>query len=660
MKKLVLVFSLSIATLLSTAQSDTIPQKDSTTIQLKEVEVTGVRANSTTPVSQTTISGEQIKELYQGEEMSIILDKTPSVTSSSDGGHPQGYTYFRLRGIDQTRINMTLNGVPLNEPEDQGVYFSNYPGFANNISSMQVQRGVGTSSNGTASYGGSISFKSPTGLKKGTSVEAGYGSFNTQRFNATHSTGLSDKKFAFFSNFSSLSTSGYRDHSGGSGHSFFTSGGYYGNKDVVKVTAFTGNSINEMAWLPVAESDIANNPKTNYNSPLAKDNFTQSFVQLQYTRLLTSKSTLSSTVYYNRLDGIWDLDLATFGAGPDILNYQLASNFYGAMSTYKYNSKKFDLVVGVHGNKYERDHAMAILPDFNTTLYKNTGFKDEASTFIKANYNINKFSFFADAQLRYVNFRYQGVTSFPRQDWTFFNPKGGVTYTVSNQLKYYASVGKSYREPTRTDMFQGEDYLINFTLFDPEEVIDYELGVNYNKGKVQINANAYYMDFTNEITLIGALGTNGLPLMTSVDNSFRSGLELDYIYKVNQVITYGGNANLSYNKITDGDKSYDPLYTPNLVINQQLQLKFKKGFTIGAVAKYHSESYIDQENTAVTPKFIVINLNGGYDYKNYSLRINVNNVTSEQFYTNGYLQGSERHFFANAPINTYATLKIKF
>lgn len=659
MKQIGLFLTLTLVALLGKAQTTDTTGIDSLIIELETVEVTGVTANDKTPVTQKTVKGKDIKETYQGQEMSVILDKTPSITSSSDGGHPQGYTYFRLRGIDQTRINMTLNGVPLNEPEDQGVYFSNYPGFANNIKSMQIQRGVGTSSNGVSSYAGSIAFTSPTGLDKGTSAEAGFGSFNTHRFNATHSTGLTDKKLAFYSNFSTLTTNGYKDHSGGSGYSFFTSGGYYGDKDIVKVTAFTGNSINEMAWLAVSESDIASNPKTNYNSPLAKDNFTQSFVQLQYTRLINSKSTLSTTGYYNRLDGVWDLDLATFGAGPDILNYQLASNFYGIMSTYKYNSKKFDLVVGVHGNKYARDHAMAILPDFNTLLYKNTGFKDEASTFVKANYDLGKFSLFADAQLRYTNFRYEGNTTFPRQDWTFFNPKGGVTYTASKQLKYYASVGKSHREPTRTDMFQGEDYVVTFTLFDPEEVIDYELGVNYTKEKFRVNANAYYMDFKNEITLIGALGTNGLPLMAGVDNSFRSGLELDYIYKVNKHLTYGGNANYSYNRITDGDKSYQPLYTPNLIINQDLQAKFG-GATFGVRAKYHSESFIDQENTAVTPQFIVIDVNGGYEYKNYSLKVSVNNVTSEQYYTNGYLVGTERHFFVNAPINTYATLKVKF
>jgi iron complex outermembrane receptor protein len=653
MKRLGILLTFMITTLLSVGQTDTA------TINLETVEVTGVRVTQKTPVTSKTVTAKQIKENYQGQEMSILLDKTPSVTSSTDGGHSQGYTYFRLRGIDQTRINMTLNGVPLNESEDQGVYFSNYPGFANNISSMQIQRGVGTSSNGVSSYSGSIDFKSPTGLKKGFGVEVGYGSFNTQRFNASHSTGLTDKKLALYTNFSTLTTSGYRNNSGGNGYSFFTSGGYYGKKDIIKVTAFSGNTINEMAWLPTSETDIAIDPKTNYNSPIAKDNFTQSFVQLQYNRLINNRSTLSTTVYYNRLDGVWDLDLTTFGAGPDILNFQLASNLYGVMSTYKYNTKKFDLVVGVNGNKYERAHSMAVLPDFNTTFYNNKGLKDEFSTFIKANYDIGKFSLFGDAQLRLVRFNYVGDVDLDQQNWTFFNPKGGVTYTVSKQLRHYISVGKSHREPTRTDMFQGEDNLITFTSITPEEVVDYELGTNYKKGKLQLSGNLYFMDFSNEITLIGALGSNGLPLMTNVDNSFRSGVELDYVYKFNNYLNYGGNANYSYNRITDGDKTYQPLFTPNLIVNQRLSVKVK-GFGVGVSAKYHSESFIDQENTAVTPQFVVINVNGGYEFDNYSLLVSVNNVTSEKYYTNGYLVGSERHFFVNAPINAYVTFKMKF
>lgn len=590
----------------------------------------------------------------------MVLDKTPSITSSTDGGHPQGYTYFRLRGIDQTRVNMTLNGVPLNEPEDQGVYFSNYPGFSNNIKSMQIQRGVGTSSNGVSSYAGSINFESPTGFNKGTDIELGYGSFNTMRLNASNSTGLTDKGFALYTNFSTFSTDGYKYNSGSQGYSFFMSGGYYGSKDVVKFTAFTGRSFNQMAWAAVSEDDIANDPRTNYNTPVEDDDFMQSFAQLQYTRRLGEKSLINTTAYYNRLDGNWDLDLAPFGAGPDVLNYQLASNFYGLMSNFKYVGNVLRVDVGLHGNMYDREHAMAILPDVNTTFYTNTGYKNEVSGFSKFSLDVDEVTLYVDAQLRHTNFRYDGTLDVPNQDWTFFNPKGGLVYTHCKHWKGYVSVGLSHREPTRNDMFMGEDDPTSFTQVTPEQVVDYEAGVNYTGNRLGVKTNVYYMDFENEITLIGALGSNGLPLMTNVETSYRMGVELDatwyVVKKKNHELVLNNNTNLSYNRIVDGSETFQPLYTPPVVSNTSMGYTYK-GFRIGVNAKYHSTSYIDFNNEYTTPSFLVCGADVGYTYKNTTLSVKVNNITNEQYYTNGYAVGTTRYFFVNAPTSVYATLK---
>ena len=660
MKRIMLMFIAIMVTGLSYAQDSTkVDTTIKASIELDGIEVVSTRADDKMPVTQKTISGVDIKETYQGQEMSMILDKTPSVASSTDGGHPNGYTYFRLRGIDQTRINMTLNGVPLNEPEDQGVYFSNYPGFAENIKSMQIQRGVGTSTNGVASYAGSIDFETPTGREDtSTTVAVGYGSFNTQRFSASNSTGLK-KNVSLYTNFSTYNTNGYKNSSGGDGHSFFLGAGYYGKKDVIKVTAFSGRTTNKMAWFAVSETDIANDPKTNYNSSDADDDFAQSFVQVQHTRYLASKSTITSTVYYNRLDGQWDLDLAPLGAGTDILNFQLASNLYGVMSNYKYNGNKLRVILGVHGNMYDRRHAMAILPQTSVTLYTNTGFKNEASTFLKASYDLGNFTLFGDAQLRYVTFTYDGAVQMEDVDWTFFNPKGGVNYTINHKSSLYVSVGQSHREPTRTDMFAGEDDLIAYNEVTPEEVIDYELGYKLKGKKLLVNANVYYMDFKNEITLIGALGSNGLPLLTNVETSFRSGVELDVAYAITKQITVSNNTNVSYNRINDGGVEFQPLYTPPVVSNTGITYK-EKGFSIGVDAKYHSESFIDFDNDYTTPAFLVLNANAGYTYKNYNLNIQVINLTSENYYTNGYAMGTERYFFVNAPLSAYATLNIKF
>jgi iron complex outermembrane receptor protein len=657
--KNLLVIILTFTIGLTYGQTDTTVVDSLATINLQGIEVTGVRADSKTPVTETTVTKEEIKEAYQGEEVSIVLDKTPSITSSTDGGHPQGYTYFRLRGIDQTRINMTLNGVPLNEPEDQGVYFSNYPGFSNNIQSMQIQRGVGTSSNGVSSYGGSINFESPNGLDKGVDVEMGWGSFNATRINVGGGTGLTKKGFAFYGNASTFGTDGYKDNSGSVGYSAFVSGGYYGSKDVIKVTAFTGRSWNKMAWAAVSEDDIKIDPRTNYNTINEDDDFMQSFAQLQYTRKVGENSTLNTTAYYNRLDGDWDLDLEPFGAGKTVLNYQLASNFYGLMSNYKYTTKNLNFNVGVHGNMYDRTHEMAILPDVETTFYTNTGFKNEVSAFAKAGYDIGKFTLFGDAQLRHVTFRYEGDTTMPDLNWTFFNPKGGIVYNHSDKVRAYASVGQSHREPTRNDMFGGEDNLIGYTEVKPEEVIDYELGASYKTNKFLFAPNVYYMTFKNEITLIGALGSNGLPLMTNVESSFRSGVEMLISYNMNKNLSISNNTNLSYNRITDGGTEYQPLYTPPVVSNTFVRYKYKS-ISVGVNGKYHSESYIDVDNNHVTPAFFVLGADVAYTVKALTISGKVNNLTNQQYYTNGYAIGDTRYFYVNAPLSGYVTVKLSF
>lgn len=636
-------------------------QEDTTkTLELQSVEVTGVRSDDKMPVTQSTIKSSDIEKTYQGEEVSIILDKTPSITSSSDGGHPQGYTYFRLRGIDQTRINMTLNGVPLNEPEDQGVYFSNYPGFTNNFQSAQIQRGVGTSSNGVSSYAGSINFEGATGLKEEYSVATTVGSFGTTRINGRASTGfIQDTRFAMYMNFSAFGTDGYKYNSGSLGNSFFLSGGYYGKKDVVKVTAFTGHSFNGMAWNAVSEDDIRIDPRTNYNTPNENDDFMQSHAQLQYTRRLASKSIINTTAYYNKLVGNWDLDLGALGFGTDILNYQLNSNFYGLMSNYKYVGDKLNLNLGVQGNMYDREHAMAIKPDVNSRLYTNTGYKNEISGFAKAGYNIDKLTFFADAQLRYATFQYDGDVDMPNLDWTFFNPKGGIVYNFNKSWRAYTSVGQSHREPTRNDMFMGEDNLIEYNEVKPEEVTDFELGTSFIKNKLSVAVNGYYMDFKNEITLIGALGSNGLPLFANVDNSFRSGVELQLQYELLKGLKLANNTNVSYNRINDNGESFQPLYTPPMVSNTTLSYSYK-GMYIALNGKYHSTSYMDFANDYTIPSFFMMSGDIAYTYNHVSFMVKVYNITNTQYYTNGYAIDGTRYFYVNAPTSVYFTMKLSF
>ena len=674
MKKVILFIALAIPTL-TFGQVDTIqldsdsrllfsesPITDTAMVfDLQSVTVTATRLDPKQPITNDIITGEDIAENYRGEEMTYIVAKTPSVTVSSDGGHEQGYTYFRLRGIDQTRLNFTLNGVPLNEPEDQGVYFSNIPMFAQNVKSLQIQRGVGTTSTGVSSYGGSLNFESKSGYKRGGNFGLNYGSYNTALLYANYSSGLfANNKVSVYGSAGIQKYDGYKEHSGGQGYSFFLGGQYYGKTSRVKLTAFSGASNNQMAWYAVSESDIKENPRTNYNSPDADDDFRQSMIQVQYTQDVNHESKLTSTIYYNRLDGNWDLDVG------DMLNFQLSSDFVGGMLNYGADWKVLRIDLGLHGNHYVRRHAMAIAPDLDATLYNNRGIKNSASGFVKIGMNLGKFSALFDAEARHTSLDYIGSVGFSQQNWFFFNPKGGIAYNQTDNLRYYVYVGHSNREPTRTDLFGGDDDLEQLQPTKPESVIDYEMGTEYViPNRLNLGVNFYFMDFTNELTLAGALGENGLPLMTNVENSFRAGIEIDAIYTPHKNIEVGNTTTFAWNQIINdyggsiGIVKTQPLYSPWVIVNQTFKYTYRH-FFIGIEGVYNGESYMDFDNEYTIPDFFLLNAQVGYQLVNVTFKLDFRNLTNQQYFTNGYVVDDERNFFVNSPLSVFGGVNIAF
>ncbi len=625
------------------------------TINLESVEIIGIKADIKTPITKLNLKTEQIETSYYSQELPLFLNKTPNVTSSTDGGHNQGYTYFRLRGIDQTRINFTLNGIPLNEQEDQGVYFLNYPDFLSSIKNIQIQRGVGTSTNGITSFGGSINFESKNGINDGTDIKIGLGSFNTSKISVENSTGLKNK-VAFYTRFSAINTDGYKYHSGNNGYSFFINGGYYGKKDIIKTVSFIGRSKNELAWFGVSEKDIEVDPRTNYNTERENDEFQQSLLSLIYTRSINKYSILNNTIFYNKLNGNWSYDLISYGI-DSVNNYILDQDFYGLVSNYNMNRDNTRINVGFNVNIYKRRHSSVILPNVNDELYVNTGYKNDYSAFIKIEKDIKNFIIFTDIQSRYITFKYDGDLYFDKLKWLFINPKIGLNFSFNKSINIYLSIGNTTREPTRTDIFKGIDNPLFYYDIKPESVVDYEFGFNYINKKFDINFNLYYMDFKNEIILIGALGENGLPLMDNVEKSFRSGLELDFVLNLAKNINYLNNISYSYNKIK-GEKDFYPLYTPNLILNHGIWFNNNK-FEIGIDNKIQSKSYIDYENEIYISSFYTIDFQIGYKlYKKSSVLIRFNNITNQKYYTNGYVIDNIKYLFVNPPFNWFVTLKI--
>lgn len=433
--------------------------KRDTTHLVKEVVVT-YQADKLTPVTFQNISGKDLKAKSTGQEPSYLLSETPSITVYSDAGSTQGYSYFRMRGIDQARINISLDGVPLNEPEDQGAYFSNYPDIMNSVSKIQIQRGIGTSKNGVGSYGGSVQLFSPNLYDSTyTTIGLGYGSFNCHRIFGEYNSGIKNNK-TFYIRASQVYSDGYKYNSSNNSQSVFMSGELIADKSIFKINTLVGHQQNQLAWLGVSEALIAQDRRTNADEN-ERDNFTQALIQLQQSWHLNSTSSIQSSVYYTFLHGNNDFNPNSFLGLPstnELYNYAFQSNLIGLFSNYTFSKKSFNWTTGIHGNVYDRRHIGS--EKTLGQLYKNAGDKNEFSLFTKADYTINQLTFFADIQARYASFVYHGDVPLNKLDWHFINPKAGLSFEINNYASLYYSIGRTGREPTRNDMFEGNDNLL--------------------------------------------------------------------------------------------------------------------------------------------------------------------------------------------------------
>jgi len=633
-----------------------IAQDTAKILELTPVLVTSVRADKKTPVTQKTIGDTSIQESYQGQEIPILLSSLPSMYSNSDGGHAQGYSYVSLRGASQSRINMTLNGVPLNEPEDHGVYTSNFPSFINAIQSIQIQRGVGTSSNGAASFIGSVNFQSKNGFYKGNEIQFGVGSFSTFRVNASISTGLK-KNFASFLNVGGISTDGFRRNSGSTGGSLFYTGGYYGSKQITKLVFFTGVSANRMAWEgsdeEILKSDFRNNPRGNDNEDL----FKQTHLQLHNTILFNKQNRLKTILFYNHLNGHYDIynrqELPILGYYASEKQY---SNWIGYVGQYEYNSQFFDVTLGTSLNTYTRYHdGIEYYTNTDKFQYSNSGRKDEVSGFIKINYGNNEFRTFLDIQGRYIKFDYSGDKLFNRS-WSFLNPKLGIKEFITPNFDIYASMSMSHREPTRSTLFNNSFYLVDLNDVKPEKVVDIEIGSNYKSKRLKLQLNIYAMDFENEIVPAGPLGTNSLPKMINVQNSVRYGFEFDGDYSILKNLSYSACGSLSYNGFSRMGGYH--IFSPSLIINHSLTYNWKQ-ISLNLNQSIYSKAYIDVENKYSVPACSTLGFNVSYTYKNCKVLLQGNNITNNRYYFNGYVIGTKRYLFPNALNNYYVTFNIK-
>jgi iron complex outermembrane receptor protein len=660
MTRYIILFLLTIIISLQLKAQDTLQT-------LQEVVFT-YQADKRTPITFQNIYSKDLKAKSTGQEPSFLLAETPSITNYSDAGNSQGYSYFRLRGIDQTRINMTLDGVPLNEPEDQGAYFSNYPDILNSVNKIQIQRGVGTSKNGVASYGGSVQLFSPNLADSSkTTFGLGYGSFNSLRVFGEYNSGIKNKK-ALYVRASQIYSEGYKYHSSNNSQSVFLSGGLFHEKSIWKLNFLLGHQQNDMAWLGVSDSLIGIDRKTNANSKQEKDRFFQTLTQLKNCWQIGKSSLLETSIYHTFLKGNYGFDFNNFLGLPsteELYNYAFESNLVGFFSNYTFSKKQFHLTSGLHGNIYNRQHTGS--EKALGQLYQNNGYKNEISVFSKADYTFKRFTFFTDLQYRYVKFDYKGSVALQKLDWHFLNPKAGLSATINNNSIVYYSVGYTGREPTRNDLFGGNDDLLADSLGNaillntkPESVLNYELGFRFQKEKLNFNVNLYYMDFQNEIVLDGKFGPNGLALTNNVEQSYRTGLELSISYKITKHFSLINNSSFNYCRITEQTETFSPILTPPIIINQEAVFS-KNNFTIALSGRYQHQSFIDFANEEKVNSYFLLNSRVSYNLHGFQFSVFLNNITNAKYFNQAYVDfdGSKR-YFAQAPANIYASIQFSF
>jgi iron complex outermembrane receptor protein len=673
LKKTIILSNLLALSQISFAQTDSLSSKN-----MQEFVVKAIKANENLPITQTTLDRKQIAQKYYGADIPSLINATPSVNGYSDNGMGIGYSFFRLRGMDQTRVNTTVNGIPVNDPENMNVYFNNFADLASSAESIQIQRGVGTSSNGVASFGGSVNILTKNlAPKQSATVNFGLGSFGSSRATLEYQSGMIKNKLAFYGRISNLQTNGYRNNSGAKISSYLFSAGYFWKKSVLKLNIFGGYAESNLAYVGIDANTLNANRTFNPLVNGESDAFKQTFYQLHYSYQINNRSNLTSSVYFVRgaapkfqYYGSFAneyLNLPTYINGNDtqstnnaMTSYRLNQYFVGAFVNYQYKIGKWDLMANVHANSFTGEHFLEVqnIDKYNPVFkasqnaFFNTGYKNEISGNVKLNYSItSKTNVFGDVQVRNVSFNYTpqlmeyrtiyGLNNdnllVENMNWSFLNYRVGLKHQFNKNLNIYAMFGRSNREPARVDYFKDEHPYSNIKQSDikHETVNDYELGASFNNQKLAIHANLFYMDFENQIASTGSLSSYGVAINTNVGASVRKGIEIDGIWKLSKMIWFTHSSAFSQNTINsislhyfDANTYADTVITkknvtatlsPSVIINQGIRLIPNNWFFAELNYRFVSMQYLDnsEDKNVSIANFNLMDLKFGINLKQW-------------------------------------------
>ncbi len=654
-------------------------------IILDEVLVSAIRVNSDSPVTFSNLDKDQLGPRNLGQDIPILLNILPSVVTTSDAGAGVGYTGIRVRGSDATRVNVTLNGIPYNDSESHGTFWVNMPDFASSTENLQLQRGVGTSTNGSGAFGASLNI-----LTEGISEQAygqvatSFGSYNTLRNNIKFSTGLLHDRIEFSGRLSRINSDGYIDRAASKLNSYFLQGAYSSGSSLVKALLFGGHEVTYQSWFGIDAETLATdrtyNPAGMYTDEDGQvrfydnevDNYKQDHAQLHWNEKVSEQWSTNIAFHYTRGRGYFeqfreDDTFETYGFEPITVNGEtitttdlirrrwLDNDFYGTVFSAILTRPQLNLTLGGAYNRYFGDHfgeviwaRMAATENNRDRYYEDDSRKSDFNYFTKANFDLDsQWKIYGDLQFRAIGYQANGEeTGVVDDSFLFFNPKAGITYLLDPYQHFYFSYARANREPNRNDYENGNPR--------PEKLNDFELGWRYGTTDFRINSNIYYMGYKDQLVLTGELNDVGAPLRANVGDSYRLGIELDAYLKIGSRFSWQPNIAVSSNRNVDFIFQRDGVvealgntniaYSPGIIMGNIITYEPVRDLQVSLLTKHVGRQYmgnIDSESSVLKP-YSQTDLNIRYELgplsfmKQVMITGLVNNIFNAEYISNGY------------------------
>jgi iron complex outermembrane receptor protein len=689
--------------------------QDSTKVEtLDEVLVKSVRVDATSPITHSNVTKKELAKRNLGQDIPILLNYLPSVVTTSDAGAGVGYTGIRVRGINAQSTNVTINGIPYNDAESLGTFWVNLGDFASSVESLQLQRGVGTSTNGSGAFGASINVLTDAVAKEANGeISNSFGSFNTRKHTLKFSTGLLNDHIEIAGRVSNIKSDGYIDRATSDLKSYFLQGSYVDDNTLIKLITFGGSELTYQAYngidLETLQNDRTFNPSGQYTDENGNtrfydnevDDYKQDHYQFLWNEKLNNNWSTNIALNYTQGRGFFeqyredesfgDYDLTPIDIGGETINSTdlirrrwLDNDFYVANATANYKNDAINATFGGSYSTYKGDHFGEIIwarfasqGEIRDHYYEGTGTKNDFNVFTKATYRLNdKVSLYGDLQLRLVDYKTDGLNSgrLPfnvDESYNFFNPKAGITYEMNDNNNLYFSYARANREPNRDD-FE------NNAVVKPEQLNDFELGWRHSSSTFTFNSNLYYMLYNEQLVLTGNIDNVGNPIRTNSGKSYRLGLELEAGIKLTDQFSVRPNLTLSSNKNSETIVSRDGgivnlgktdiSFSPEIVAANAIIFQPKDNLQVSVLSKYVGDQFMSNTESSLSQldSYFINDLNVTYSlsfrgeeaankkafFESMTFSGLVNNIFNVEYVSNGYFFTFDDDFSVPGTVTT--------